>query len=352
MPKKTEIAKYTLASYSIYNWSHVFVRYELDDQDEYESFDAYILDLFPNAIILHERSDSQADYKKSIQILEELNDDWIFYSANNDHPMIAADIFELDKLVEKAESYKSKYNFISIIYSHFSEVSNLANKKSPINWLFGADVEVIEDDDLCTTIVRHDGDNSSIQIVNMNLMRYWFDSQNLGDARIIRSENIREHFITHEQLMLIPKNEICAHFDGYPHTHYSVIEIKQYQVPPLFIPNGFFEGDIKISYGYSDYREGWVNINPKAKEYVFEDLHAGTDLKISMDAIPLFWRGRISKIDINKSAIDLQVYIERNKEIKLDPYSISNKKFNLDTIRYVFRLIAFKIKRQVNLIFI
>src|ERR1035437_5609252 len=66
MPRKIDIAKYTLASYAVYHWSHVLIRYELDDAKEYEAFDDYILKLFPKALIMHERSDSQEDFRGSL----------------------------------------------------------------------------------------------------------------------------------------------------------------------------------------------------------------------------------------------------------------------------------------------
>ena len=45
--------------------------------------------------------------------------------------------------------------------------------------------------------------------------------------------------------MVIPKQEICAHFDGFPHTKGTNREIADYQIPPLLIPKGFFKGEIK-----------------------------------------------------------------------------------------------------------
>ena len=43
---KIDIAKYTLESYSIYKWSNVLIKYELDNKNDYESFDNFILNLY------------------------------------------------------------------------------------------------------------------------------------------------------------------------------------------------------------------------------------------------------------------------------------------------------------------
>lgn len=302
MPRKVDIAKYSLASYATYNWSHVLIRYELEDQNEYASFDKYILNLFPNAIILHERSDSQADFRKSIKIMENFDDEWIFYSANNDHPMITANPKILDELIGLANRFRDKYEFISIINSHFSLFFNLPIKGTPVNAKFGQDADIIEENNLASVIVRHNGENSSVQIVNKKLFHHWYSSKELGDLRIIRPESVRDYIETPDQLVIIPKVKICDHFDGYSHTMGQRIEIRPEFAPPLFIPKGFFQNNVRIAYGYDIHREGWVNINPSAKKYSFVDPKYGTDLKCSLDEIPFFWKGHIKELDINKDA--------------------------------------------------
>jgi hypothetical protein len=73
-------------------------------------------------------------------------------------------------------------------------------------------------------------------------------------------------------------------------------------IPPLFIPIGFWDNQIRIAYGYPEYREGWVNINPSAKQFSFRDQKYGTDLKIGLQDIPLAWWHRMTEIDVNRNA--------------------------------------------------
>ena len=64
------------------------------------------------------------------------------------------------------------------------------------------------------------------------------------------------------------------------------------------IPIGFFENNIKIRYGYDDYKEGWTNINPKTINYYAYDT-TGTDYKFTLNDLPLIWKDKISVIDSN-----------------------------------------------------
>ena len=93
----------------------------------------------------------------------------------------------------------------------------------------------------------------------------------------------------------MPYKELFRHFDGYFHQFISCN-----QCPSLDIPPGFFENDIKIRYGYDDYKEGWVNINPKNPNYYAHD-KSGIDYKFTLQDLPLVWKSRISTIDSNPS---------------------------------------------------
>ena len=60
--------------------------------------------------------------------------------------------------------------------------------------------------------------------------------------------------------------------------------------PPLFIPENFFDKRVKICYNNKSYKHGYVNMNPNAEKYSFEDNKEGTDLKKSLNEIPFFWK--------------------------------------------------------------
>jgi hypothetical protein len=66
-------------------------------------------------------------------------------------------------------------------------------------------------------------------------------------------------------------------------------------VPPIFIPPGFFEGDLKIAIGFYDRDDSWTDFNPAA-EWLYNAKTSGTDYRWVEEDIPLFWRSRIGKV--------------------------------------------------------
>jgi hypothetical protein len=110
---------------------------------------------------------------------------------------------------------------------------------------------------------------------------------------------------------IVPFKEICRHFDGYQHIQPA---ITNNQCPAIDIPPGFFERDIKIRYGYDDYKEGWTNINPKNPNYYAYD-KSGTDYKFTLEDLPLIWKHKISFIDSNPNINEEEMLQYRLKSI-------------------------------------
>jgi len=304
MPSKFEITRYTLDSYANYPWSKVIIRYGFSpaySPKVVKLFHAYLTKTFPGATIYAGRNPTlmQSDFEPILSSIKEVDDDFVFYSPNNDHPMVTNSFYSLYQALVIAKKYQQKYEFVSIVYSHFSEFIRAGFADSNFHKLYASDAKLIEDTELASVYLRKNGDNSSVQIVNKNLFNYWFSSHDLGDAPLMRAESLRQYFITHNQLMIVPKATVCAHFDGYSHTIGGSAEIQSSLIPPLFIPPGYFKKDIKIAFGYDDYRPGWVNINPLAKKYVFDDFQKGTDLKMLLSDVPMHWYGKVSKVDVN-----------------------------------------------------
>jgi hypothetical protein len=285
------------------------------------------------------RSANQTEYRKSLTLMDQWDDDWIWYAPNNDHPIITHNLSIIDQVLAQAQSFIHTHQYISIMYSHFSEFINLAHIGSPFWKLFGRDSTIIAEDDVSIVYTQAQGDNTGVQIVNKNLFRYWFDKHDLDNARIVRSEDVRNFALTKNQLIIVPKREIAAHFDGYSHTIKGLAEIAADQVPPLIIPAGFFDNQIKIKYGYPTYDPVYTNINPCARNYVFENHQSGTDIKTTLEHLPLFWKTRIAETIVNPALSKAEITLAdaRNSRVITNPYAVQHKKINVQTLSCLAR---------------
>ncbi|MFH0876803.1 MAG: hypothetical protein V1863_01085, partial [Candidatus Omnitrophota bacterium] len=100
MSDKLDITMYSLASYAVFDWSHVIIKYELADKTKTELFENFIKTLFPKAIVIRGRSDNQQKFKESVALIKKLGDEWVFYAGNNDHPFIASETGTLQRCLE------------------------------------------------------------------------------------------------------------------------------------------------------------------------------------------------------------------------------------------------------------
>lgn len=313
MSSKLDITLYSLASYAEIEWSEVIIKYELEDISQKEKFEKFVKKLFPNTHLIYGRSDSQKKFQETINLMNTFKDDWIFYAGNNDHPFISPNKAQLNICLGKAKELKKKNRWVSMIVTHCSVTSNVTKKGSPLHEINDKDVKLLDENEDCLTVLYPKGNYMGMQIVHKDLLNHWFFSKNAGSRLIRRSEDIEPFSHIRNQVVVIPKKEICAHFDGEIHTKRGGHYISEDISPPLFIPKEFFEKNIKISFGYKEYREGWVNINPLKKKYSFKDKINGTDLMMGLADIPLFWKKRIKKIDVNPKLDKKEIKRSRDK---------------------------------------
>ena len=285
--RKIDVVKYALSSYAPIKWDKVVIRFECEDADETKGFSEFCINLFPNAKINFERSATASQYFNALSNIDLPDNAWIFFSPNNDHPYLA-DPNELPRYISILDEISSCYpnNDVGLLYSHYSE-SILDNRMGDPQWgYFGFKFKkVIYEDGDVYVVKSNIAPLDSIQIFRLSYLKQIFSStKNTG--RVIRLEDT-EYCSSpdHRYIQVIPKIELCRHYDGYTHLMNSV--------PPLFIPDGFFEGEIKIRYGHESGLVGWVNINPLAI-YITNDV----DIPIVQEDIPYFWRDRVSVLDV------------------------------------------------------
>jgi len=337
-PNKLDVTLYTLASYVNYPWSGVLIKYELEDKGKNAYFEKEVRKMFPRAVIIAERSDSQKKYQEAYKLLEKMDDDWVFYAGNNDHPFVCPDFSMLEKCLAKAKELARANKYVSIWYSHIQEGAGLLSNKEYGKLLpeLVNDKEVLsEDNDMFVCRNTGGGEFHSIQILNMTLLKHWLFGADMGSKRIRRSDDLAPESTTEGQLVIYPKRQICDHFDGYSNLNSRVGFDFSSLAPPGFLPPGFFEGKVKIAFGYDECRDGWVNINPARKKYSFES-RDGTDMKIGLHDLPLFWKGRVEKTDINPAIDYEKMETLGNKNLKRICYPWPTSSLQRGLAKYIY----------------
>ena len=315
-PNKLDILKYSLASYAVaYPWKRVILNLEIDPnylpEDRQQELKEFAYNEFKGADIFYS-SKRNLTQQEWIDTYSLINDDVVFYQCNHDHVFIDS---STDYLKELVELYKVYGDSLTISTSHFPEAIRSA-KSGYIDHHEYAPKSMPTDYKVNDNHIYKTGTNlDSLIIITKEIYRSWFlegDWKRIqvppglfpsGQMELARTEGtgiiglggikdiIKLPLIN--QTLVIPFKELFRHFDGYWHQ-----SISNNQCPAIDIPPGFFENDVKVRYGYSDYKEGWININPKNPNYYAHD-KSGTDYKFTLNDIPLAWKNRISVIDSN-----------------------------------------------------
>jgi hypothetical protein len=323
---KLDVTKYALSSLAhAYPWSKAIINIELDPNhytpQDSKSIYSFIAEEFSNVEVIF--SDKRCTLQENWQELYyKINSDLIFYLGNHDHVFMDSSNVCLENLVKISKNYENP----TIITSHYPE---------NIRWAKSGYIELneinprnlnknfkINDDHLSYKGICID----SLNIISKSLYYKWFFEGDWGDQielprtdgigglDLIRIKNSLGIDLPLQDI-IIPYKEQLRHFDGYMHQR-----ISNNICPSLSIPDGFFESEIKIRYGYDDYKQGWVNINPKNPNYYAYNKN-GADYKLTLEDIPLFWKNRISEIDINNKINEEEMIQYRLHSIQQMVYS-------------------------------
>jgi hypothetical protein len=292
------IFKYSLASLAIaYDWSKVILKISLDDiykhrQQELEEFIKTEFSKF-NLILEWKRNEYQNDWKKDYELLD---NNLIWYYCNHDHIFLDSSKDYLSSLVEDIKDDK----LCSVGFSHWPECIRTVRQgfnPHPLNTLQLPSTYKIHSSYVSVDSVNFD----SIQIITKELYHQWWFEGEFNHIKLPRPDyfgiGLAEIKSVPIHKTIAPLKEICRHFDGYQHIQPA---ITNNQCPAIDIPLGFFENNIKIRYGYDDYKEGWTNINPKS-DYYYAYNKSETDYKFTLEDLPLVWKDRISEIDSNSN---------------------------------------------------
>lgn len=293
---RLDVFKYMLASLAVIDRIESgIIRCELDDDysHRWEELEQWVSEQFADKVKIYRiRAQSAEAWQDQLEVdLGELPDgEQVMFFCNDDHIFIDS---TLDTLYSCLDSMAADPElFKAVVLSHWPEHLKVS---------VGQHASRLEEHDDFVTFYWASDD--SYQVVTAALLRRWFGSLPRDyKGWLPRSDGMFWGFQPYKAW--VPKRELVRHFDGYAPQGMCIGT-----APPLTIPEGFFEGSIKIDVGGTKRRDGWTLFN---SDMPVRTTHAhGADYKWVEEDIPLFWRGRIAEVERNRT----NMYRGRNDAI-------------------------------------
>ena len=228
--------KFMICSLGDIKFSRIYINFELDcdfyKQNEAYKLELYIKEVFCN-VPLEIRNKRLLEISEWKEFLFNKILNWnepIFYSGNHDHVYMDCGCELIDHCLNRLKELRFEYKRVSVILSHWAEYISCRSK-------------IIQIENKCTiqTSVYRD----AMQIVTPELLREWFfdDAVGFPDTMQIRRTEDLGWISNNPFLQIIPGKELFRHIDA--DSHFGM-RIKN--LPPLRVPPGFDEGELKIAY--------------------------------------------------------------------------------------------------------
>lgn len=330
--KKTD--KKNICAYSLYSFSKIkfkcsLINLKTEKKKDFNFIKNICKKNFQNKVIINNwRSESYKSFKYSLDIIKKYKKNkWVFVMGNTDHPLIAADVNSIYKSIEFANKFLNKSDYVSIMCSHQVEYLNITNKNLVMPNIIDFPYKKIYENKsfIVLKLIHGAAHTLSTQIMSVRMLEKLIVSTNFDEKKIFRTDLMNGSTLK-GHIMIVPKEKICDHYDGYSHMKLFGCYLPLNKYPPLFMPKKFFREKFNIYYGFDNIKKDGVNINPLIKKFSFENAKDGTDLKIELSKIPYFWKSRIKNIIKNKNISEKKLisnakYIE--KEIS-NPYEEKN----------------------------
>ena len=303
---RADLFKYSLASYKAFDCliSKAVFYIQLDPEYSHRQgeLEEYILSLFPDCVLRWERNFYARDWTLSYaRDLAHLSDDLIWVACNEDHVFVD---YNLDVLKSGLDLLSADPNHYSaLLYSHWHEGLSITLHKQGIlskcgNWVSASWSET-----------------SGVQVIKKARLNHHFTSRDWGDRPMFRTDCLMLEGYELTAPIYIPTRELVRHYDAYMH-----VSCPHDRAPPLVIPPGFFQNQLRVRYGYPDRKEGWVNVNPMMQYYAVDP--NGVDSKTTLDRLPMFWQP--VEIDINPDADQEQLNTARIEHFVRQTHSPMN----------------------------
>lgn len=269
-----------------------------------DRIESEIKKLFPNAELFFSRNTTTNDWRATLNDLFAFVDDneLILFCGNDDHIFVD---YNLEVLREGLDILRNDPSPNAVLYySHFAE---------QCRWSYFNNGKLTDSKNY---VCYQQSNFDSIHILKLSRIREYFFSHFYKGDKLYRFDDLRTLRDPLVSNIYCPTRKLFDHYDGYGHIvsgwPYDKVENLDDLIPPLVIPPGFFNEDIKIRIGYNDRKEDWVNINPCAN-HLYTAVPNFPDYKFLLDDVPLFWKKHIKEIDISPDYDEEKAMIARDK---------------------------------------
>lgn len=297
---RMDIFKYCLSSYSVFLPIISKCIFYIDISSEFlnrkDELEEFIYKLYPKEnLTLHwYRNNTKSDWLNVCNVVEDINDEIIFLAGNDDHIFMDS---SLDMIKRGIDVIRNDIDpMASFSFTHEPELIRVANHLNG---------ELVDNGNFVKISF---GNCDSLWVIKKpKFFKYWREMCPDNEIHFrpdgLCDSNYSPCIKNLVSNTYIPTKELVRHFDGYGH-----VNVSPNIIPPLSIPPGFFENEIKIKYGFKERDNGYVNLDP-SNEFLFAYNNNGTDYRWCIDDIPLFWQDKIN--EIVRNGIDEDVMKEK-----------------------------------------
>ena len=287
-PPRIDVFKYCLASTAVLEplvtKFHLYITLAPECESRRAELEAFIHEIIPEdkLHLVWQRCDYGHDWKRVTDEILNDPDELIWLACNDDHIFLDYNL-DIVKSAIDVLNEDSDPNAM-MVYTHWPEQVRMSRH-------LGGEL-VANGDFIKSQWENFDG----VMIMKAGrFKKYW--ERDYGDALMFKVDYLGAvHGYVCPGTFYNPTRELVRHYEGYAHVNQST-EMANLS-PPLYVPHGFFEKDLKVRVGYPDRKEGWQNLYAAA-EWLYNANPNGVEHRWCIEDIPLFWKPYISELDVN-----------------------------------------------------